>query len=331
MNRRKLNHGRKLAFQQLETRALMTGNVAVVVQNHSLVITGDNKDNSIEIFQIGSGQYKIINTDGTTTVNHQSTPQIFTGITGDFKIDLKGGNDVLSIDTGSGGLPTISIPRNLNINLNNGNDVVYVSKAVVGGGLSMTGGNGNHVLYVFDSTIGNSSVNAGTNDLSFKLGSGNIVADVFNTTIQRDVNVNMSGNVIVDLQNAKIGRDLNEKFSSNHSKYNLLEVFGGTVARNATLTTGDSADSISLNGLTVGKKLQIKTGNGDDTVVLGGFDTNHIGTSLPPLAVHADQVLVDLGNGNDTLGFGGNGKVNGGGLVANTASFIGGGRHGFRV
>ena len=150
------------------------------------------------------------------------------------------------------------------------------------------------------------------------------MADVFNTTIQRDVNVNMSGNVIVDLQNAKIGRDLNEKFSSNHSKYTLLEVFGGTVARNATLTTGDSADSISLNGLTVGKKLQIKTGNGDDTVVLGGFDTNHIGTSLPPLAVHADQVLVDLGNGNDTLGFGGNGKVNGGGLVANTASFIGG-------
>ena len=324
MIRPKFNLGRKLAFQQLENRALMTGNVSVAVQNHSLVVTGDNKDNAIEIYQVASGQYAIRNQDGTTTINHQSTPQTFSGVTGDFKIDLKGGNDVLNIDTASGGLANITIPGNLNINLNNGNDVTYVSKAIVGGSLSETGGNGNHVLYVFDSKIGNAAVNGGQNDLKFNLGSGNVILDVFNTTVERDANVKLSGNVITDFQNTTVGRDLNETLNSNHTKYNILEVFGGTVGRNATIQTGDSADSVSLNGPTVAQNLQIKTGNGDDRVVLGGFDTKFIGTSLPPVAVHADQVYVDLGKGNDTLGFGGNGHVYGGGLVANQATFLGG-------
>src|SRR5882757_11237575 len=117
MTSRKINHNRTLSFQTLEDRSLMAGNVAVSVQNHALVVNGDNKDNAIEIQPIGNGQYKIFNTDGATTVNGQLTPQVFSGITGDFKIKLNGGTDVLSIDNAAHGVPNMVLPGNLSVDL----------------------------------------------------------------------------------------------------------------------------------------------------------------------------------------------------------------------
>ncbi len=64
------------------------------------------------------------------------------------------------------------------------------------------------------------------------------------------------------------------------------------------------------------------TGDGNDEVVLGGYDTNYIGTIYSPTAVGADQVYVDLGKGNDILAIGGKGSVLGGGVNTNSATYL---------
>src|SRR5262249_4095162 len=134
MTSRKNNLGRKLAFQPLENRQLMTGNVSVSVQNHALVINGDNNDNQIRIEQVGNGQYTI-SSSYSTTINGQSTPQTFSGVTGDFKIDLKGGEDLLSIGNQAS---ATTVPGNVSIKNADGN-TIYMYRTNVGGNLSVSG------------------------------------------------------------------------------------------------------------------------------------------------------------------------------------------------
>ncbi len=79
MKSHKTSKRRTLSFQPLEDRSLMAGNVTAAVQNHALVINGDNQGNAIEIQQVGDGQFKIFAIDGSTKINDQTTAQTFSG------------------------------------------------------------------------------------------------------------------------------------------------------------------------------------------------------------------------------------------------------------
>ncbi len=323
MARRTLTPNRTLSFQQLEDRRLMAGDVSVVVKNGTINITGDNKDDAIVIEQVGSGQYKIFGTTGgNTTINKQSTPQTFTGVTGDFNIDLKGGNDDVDFENVNFG-QAVTLPRNLTIK-DVGNDVMNVNNVNVLGNVSLTGGSGNRVisfdntaisggfsanlgsggtiLYFINASVGSPTVNAGKNDTSIKLGNGGSIVEIFNAKFERDLTANMS---------------------SNNNDDSIFEVDGGTVGRNASVTMGNGTDHVSLNNFAISEKLTVKTGNGNDQVALGGIDNTVIGSASQPAAVTADQIYVDLGKGNDTLKFGGNGAKRGGGVIANSATYLG--------
>ena len=292
---RKLNRNRKLSFQQLENRALMTGNVTAVVQNHALVINGDSKGNTLQIVQVGNGQYTVQCWRGdVTTINGHTGPQTFSGITGDFKINLGNGDDLLSIDNGGNSTPT-TVPGNLNADMGAGNNGFYLNHAKVVGSASVNAGNGNNYAYLDFSNVGT--------DCSVTMGKGS--NDIF-------------------MQGTAVGRDLTLKSNVNQSGATFMDLLAGSIGRNATFQTGNGADSISMSQETIGQKLQINTNGGDDRVVLGGFDTNFIGTIYPPLPVVADQIYLDLGNGNDYLQLGGNGNTFGGGVSANSATYLGG-------
>jgi hypothetical protein len=326
MTRRMKNTNRTLRFQPLEDRQLLSGNsvanVSVTLKNGSLTITGDNNSTGIEIEQVGAGQYKILNTDGTTTINKQSTPQIFTGVTGDFTIDLKGGNDVVDFENATYGQP-VTLPGNLTMK-DVGNDVVYIDNVNVHGNVSISGGSRSRVISFDGSTsAGGVSVNLGSGGTVLNLIDATIGSSAFNSG-KNDCTIKMSGgNNIVDSFNAKIERDLSANIGGNNGDSSIFEVDGVTVGRNASVQMGNGTDHISLNNFNVSQSLQIKTGSGNDIVALGGIDNSVIGTVSPPKAVIADQIYVDLGKGNDTLKFGGNNGIRGGGVIANSATYLG--------
>ncbi|HTQ38244.1 MAG TPA: hypothetical protein VMJ32_04415, partial [Pirellulales bacterium] len=313
-------------FQQLENRQMLSassaGNVTVALKNGSLTITGDNNSDAIEIEQVGAGQYKIFGTDGLTTINKQSTPQTFSGVTGDFNIDLKAGYDNVDFENATYGQP-VTLPGNLTMK-DVGNDVLNINNTNIQGNVSISGGSGSRVIYFF----GSSSAGG----FSLNLGSGGTIAEFYNSTIgsstfnsgKNDCNIKLgSKDNIVEFFNTKVERDLSANISGNSGDSSIFEVDGLTVGRNATLQMGSGDDHVSLNNFTIGEELKINTGAGNDTVVLGGIDTSVIGSKSLPTAVTADQIYVDLGKGNDTLQFGGNGSVHGGGVIANTATYLG--------
>src|SRR5262249_42906678 len=140
---------------------------------HSLVITGDSRNNSVEIQQVGNGQYKVLSND--TTINGQSTPQIFFGVTGNFNFDLKGGADNFLLDRG------LMVPGNLNVKDFGADALIVVGTAVLGN-VSITGGSGNRIVGFSDSTVSGSfsmKVESGINTLSFQ--NSNIGNPTFNS------------------------------------------------------------------------------------------------------------------------------------------------------
>ncbi len=224
-------------------------------------------------------------------------------MTGDFKINMKGGSDTLSIDNAAHTVPVMTLPGNLNVDLGSGDfDFVALTNASVKGSVSVTGGSGGKNLDFGYSHIGDPTFNAGKNDLV----------------------VNFNGNSTVDMTYVTVERDLTVKSNVNNSSRTFMMLLGGTVGRNTLLQTGKGNDSISTDEYYFGQKLQILTGDGNDKVVLGGYDTNYIGTIYSPMAVGADQVYVDLGKGNDILAIGGKGSVLGGGVNTNSATYLGG-------
>ena len=112
---------RRLAVERLESRALLAGNVNVFVSGGSLFVRGDNADNLVLIQQTGDGQYTVTGLDygaagfadppfsaGPTSINGQFETQTFSGVTGDFIIDLKKGDDGLGIGNSIDDLATLA-------------------------------------------------------------------------------------------------------------------------------------------------------------------------------------------------------------------------------
>ena len=296
MTNRKTSSRRTLTFQSLENRCLMAGNVTAAVQNHSLVINGDNNGNGITIRQTATGQFTVIGSE--TTINGKTSPQTFSGITGDFKINLKGGDDVLVIDNATQSVPVLTLPGNLNVDLGSGSDVFYLQNANTMGGASVTGSSGSKVVEFDFSMIGSSSFNAGKNDC----------------------NITLNASSIVDMNYARFNRDLAVKLSGNSSS--IISISGGTVGRNLAIQGGNGADSVYVEEMFIQQKLQIQTGGGNDMVSLGEESVYQNGAFLQndrQYGMHADQVFVDLGSGDDDL--------HAFGVYGASASYLGGSGH----
>jgi hypothetical protein len=326
MKSRKFNQGRKLGFQQLESRMLMSGDVTVAVQHGALVVTGDNNDNQIEIHQVADGQYEVVGETtgfyGTTTVNGQLAPQTFSGVTGDFKIDLKGGYNSVAIGPQPG--QSMTLPKNLKVNVSAGFDEVEVGNTTVTGGVAVNGKSAQATVQLEGCVIGSPNFNSGRNDCKINLSHGALLTA--DTSFERDVSFIGSGANELEMQTTSVGRDLSYKSKGDPSRGDSIELYHDSVSRNASFQTGDGNDQVEMIGLDVGGKLKILTGGGDDAVTLGGFDPNMSSVKEVPAPVTADQVFVDLGNGDDTLRIGGNDfwGFTGGGVAANKATYLGG-------
>lgn len=116
--------GRKLRLENLESRQMMAGNVAVSVSGGDLVVVGDNQPNEVSIYQKspGSGTWYV---DGfqqggrDTTVNRRTGPQVFHGVRDDVRVYLNGGSDAVTLKNGK-------VPDELYVRTHSGNDYVWI-------------------------------------------------------------------------------------------------------------------------------------------------------------------------------------------------------------
>ncbi len=203
---------RKLAFQALEPRTMMTGNVAVSVVKGDLKITGDKGGNEVAIFQtITQGQVVpgsfFINGVNGTTING-GAGHVFTGVKRDFLIDLAGGNDTLTMGNDLTDNKFI-IPRSLDLKLGDGNNVLFIKGITVSDDAKITGGV-NTDKYDIRGSFGAPNVDNGLNDLTIKMGNGIGFLSLHNSLVRHDLTISTGTDTqddVIDLSFMSIGHN----------------------------------------------------------------------------------------------------------------------------
>ncbi len=125
------------AFEKLEDRALLAGNVTAAVVDGCLTVTGDSKDNIIAVHQTQSGDW-VVNGFSKTKINGGSS-DTFSEVSC-IHISMCGGNDVVGVATGC-------LPQELDIDTAGGNDLVALVGLKVGS-VDVTTGSGIDALIV---------------------------------------------------------------------------------------------------------------------------------------------------------------------------------------
>jgi len=268
----RLPHTRRLQVQNLESRELMAGNINASVVGGDLVLTGDLESNAVAIVQQGPGKYLVgglVHAGGQTTITKAgvaANSHVLMGVTGDFEIRLRGGDDLLAMN--STGLPAgvkLLVPDDLNVTAGNGNDTVNLNEVQVAGDANILLGN-DHDLFVM--TRGFVGSRRGFSD--------------------SDLYVNgSSGNDRVQINQSIIRDDLYLPLGHGNNVATLNQV---SVQDNATIATGDGQDNVSLYGSSVADDLLIHTGEGTDLVRLFSITADYIFAQTG--AGHLDRLQV---------------------------------------
>lgn len=239
------NHRRGLHFESLESRHLMAGDVTAAEVGGDLIVQGDNLGNKFIIRQLDADSYRLSGTiDGTphTRVNGQFTDVTVNGVTGNVVIRLAGGDDNVFVDNS----PQTLIPKALIIEGGEGNDIIGVSRAVIGRELLVDMGAGNDFFDCSLSLIGTSVV--------YRLGDGSDYGRFIAGTISRDaVLEGGSGHDAVGFMSARIG---------------AFTVIDG----------GAGSDELYANGSYFGNHSAIRGQQGADAVL--GFQSHFTASAL---------------------------------------------------
>jgi hypothetical protein len=109
-----------LEMESLENRQMLAGNVSAVITGAgNLVVTGDGAANEIDVAIDSTGQVSITGNAGTTVdIGNLATAQV----SGDVRINLGGGDDVVSLY----GVDSSAPIRNVSINTGTGDDSAIV-------------------------------------------------------------------------------------------------------------------------------------------------------------------------------------------------------------
>jgi VCBS repeat-containing protein len=193
---------RALFLERLETRQVLDGNVNVFLSGGSLDIRGDAGDNQITIEQHSPHSFVVSSRDGTTTINGQTDPQTFFGVTKDVDILMGQGNNIVDLDGADGG--PISISRQLNIGAGSGDDQVLMTRVHAERIYINTRG-GDDTL-----NIGNGGDNAGitvSKKATVFAGSGQDDVAIFRSSFNQALDLSMgAGDDTTTMKNVSVGR-----------------------------------------------------------------------------------------------------------------------------
>lgn len=131
---------RLTSVSALECRQLLAGNVQAELVSGVVTITGDRSKNEINLFSDGSGVH-VVSVNGTK-LNGITNSELLFATPAEVLIDLKEGNDILSVGSFTGG--------SISVQMGSGNDIASFSAVTVSSGFSADGGTGNDFLSLDD-------------------------------------------------------------------------------------------------------------------------------------------------------------------------------------
>jgi hypothetical protein len=321
MRNRPKPNGRMLKFEPLETRALLAGNVTATVVAGELDITGDAASNSVQVWQTGSGTWKVQGIGTTINGSHATFPA--PGVTGNIVVNLNAGNNfikvfhgavpgALDIDTGidndtvqvtnvTTGLSTAGDGTSLIINVGNGNNAVTLSGVTTSGEAQINSGDGNAVISLSNVTVNASNF---TGDNFVRTGNGTATISLANVRMSTVIDANYvrtgNGTATISLANVSMSTSDGSNFvqtgngtatiSLSHVNMNLLD--GPNYVQ-----TGNGTAIISLAN--VGMSISDR---GDNTVATGnGTAAISISNSMMTTTSGGSENLVITGHGTAVL------------------------------
>jgi hypothetical protein len=308
-NRRTPAH-RPLTFETLESRLPLAGDIVVQVSGGTLKVTGTDADNDISIVQTGPGAFDITGNDGEQFIVNKAAPVAgpvsVNGVTKDIKIDLKKGDDDVTVQgTGIGDV----LARNVDVKTRQGQDFVSITDGQVTGKVSVDSGGGD--LPTDDDTVNIFAVSI-AKTLLVKTGKGLDFVQVQSGNVTGNATLNSGSEADVVTSDAQqFGKNLIINTGKATGGSDQVNIFGGVaIAGKLLITTGDGDDNISIDDVTAASAV-IKTGTGADTIDFDnatvGKASMNTGTGDDVLniasfsAVTVDQALISLGSGDDTV------------------------------
>jgi hypothetical protein len=321
---------RRLAFESLECRRALAGNVlaSVSASSGSLQITGDDASNAVEIHGTGiPGEVLVTPIEGQTgqptTVNGGSTPILLTGVTGGLGVGMRQGNDEFYIKdfafsgngfiSGDGGADKIQIGQYVAYGQLGSGDVsfggwvrvdeqletsaadsdqIFVGRVVVGEYLEITPYHGNDSITLYNVQV--LAQNVGIFDALRLFGNdGHDVVNLAYATVY--------GGAMLQPDTLVGGNDLVSVITSVFHGRTYVDVWHGT-------------NTVALNANQFLNTLEIFTEIGSDTVILTNsfcvkkvtmasfFATSNGNDSfLVQGNTISERIYLSSGSGNDTV------------------------------
>jgi hypothetical protein len=311
-----------LEIEPLEQRQMLAGNVtAVITGAGDLVITGDSSGNQIDVVIGSSGEVSVVGSGGTTV---DASELMGAEVTGDVKIDMGDGNNVVTVDDYGAGIQDVDFKSgagadsieisyfettgNFKFDSGDGNDIVNIHGVTVEGSATVVVGGGNDTLDLDLVTTGkkkNITVSASSGDNTLNLD------DVESYAGKLNIKTGSGADTISGYGYGKYGAKVNTGAGNDVMEFSIssfkniavatgsgddfvdLEV--STLYGSTKVATSKGNDTISVEGDS--KKLTIAAASGDDVVELDDFSSDDDS---------AGNVKVALSGGNDTFTFGTN-------------------------
>jgi hypothetical protein len=315
-----------LALERLEGRALMAGNVTTSLVGTTLTITGDAQGNQVHITRVNPQKILLESGQSATTFNGKAAPvEILFPQNGHLKIDLKGGNDELSINQGWGVQPNGTfIVKSLAIMMGTGQDAVTIYDTSVTGTTATTvslGQDGNEGFNYLNIALGCQFAGA----LNVSATGGQSSVHIFESSVGTNLNITQGvGPDQVWVRNTPVGGSVTVKMGAGDDHCRLHNITAGnTIAFYGQMNN----DTLLCEDLDA-KHLKLYLGAGHNTVEMEqtGINPNILTNLLVNAGAGNDDIdisFAQLGTATFQLGDGNN-TLDGGGLTITNASIYGG-------
>ena len=246
----------QFSYQRLEQRNLLAGDVSVALQGSTLVVSGDELSNQIDVSQNDSGEVIFTGRD-STTINGQAEFS-FTESFDRTLFELGGGDDEVVIDGFEAG-------RELRFIGGNGDDRLE-GTAVTARNYSIRGNAGDDSIQFTQSSSRRSA--------DIRLGDGNDVAAIVSFEAGR--NFKVSGNDGDDTFSSNV-LSVDRKFRLNLGSGNDQALISGetSVQGSTRIRLGSGDDFLGIQSelndanATFERTTRVDTGRGDDAVAIG--------------------------------------------------------------
>jgi hypothetical protein len=263
----------QLNVEGLETRDVMSGNVAAFVSSNTLYLNEAygqyGQHNNVKVSQLASGAVRVtglINASGTQTLINGAYYRDFYVPGGSLVANFGAGIDRLTV----GAVSLNNVYADLGLTGVSDVDVIDINGAKLTGAMDLRTGGGADSIYVRSTRVGDGS---GYEDLKINSGAG---ADYVQVGVIGGNFVEVRGNLQL---NAAAGAE---------AENDIVKVNQVLVYHSLYLDTGSGNDTIQMGYTTAGEDIVITAGDGADK-----------GTLTEVWAY--DQFYVAMGTGNDTL------------------------------